>query len=602
MEEEKTPVMTSTRERRFSVLSLFDIGALALAFIGGFFSFLGGLVHETNVFEVALLPDMVCRSICFAFVFAFCLYVITLLVFRWADYVSRRAPYETGVSDVAFASGVTGNARCFVGKLFYRCEPITFTESMKRLMLPFWGIAFLCWIPWLIIYWPGSMRDDTIAQLLQSSGLHGYYTQHPIFDTFFFDIFWSVGEVLGNLRYGLGAYSIFQALALSLVAALVLCYLRKIGTPRFFIIISLVFFSTSYVVVGVVPTMGKDSLHAVFMAPLALFFIEGCRTRGTVFRRKTVLALFMIFIALSVMTKRTGLAVIICGTLFLIIVSKGNRLRIFISTLIAVLLVQCVWNPLSVRFTGADETPGREVYGLITQPIGRVQAKNPDGITEHERELLSGFMDVEAAGDLYNPWRTDETVWSYKDDSTLGDKIDAVKAWCSIGLRNVKEYVKAYVGFTYGWFYVWQAFSYPVDSQYLFTERYMEQWHSYNENPRNIDDILSPLQEPMERPQWANDAAKDLSEQGRQRYGNPLKSMALYVTYIPLIIGSYLLTRKRWHGLAAWTFLGFDVVSLYLSPLALFWYPAVVYFMIPAFSGLIFVPDPSNGEIGRTRI
>lgn len=596
VEEEKTPVMTSAGEKRFSALWFFDIGALVLALIGGLLTFLGGLAHETNVFEVTLVPDMVRESIVFALIFAICLYVIALLVFRWADRVSRSASYGTGVSDAALDADITEKIRHFAGTLLYRCEPMTFTASMRRLMLPFWGIAFLCWSPWLIIYWPGSMRDDTIAQLLQSSGLHGYYTQHPLFDTFFFDIFWRIGEVLGDLRYGLGAYSIFQALALSLVVALVLCYLRKIGTPWLFIIISLVFFSTSYIVVGVVPTMGKDSLHAVFMAPLALLFIEGCRTRGAVFRRKPVLALFMILIALSIMTKRTGLAVIICGALFLIIIAKGNRLKVFISTLVAVLLVQCVWNPISVRFTGAEESPGKEVYGLITQPIGRVQAKNPAGITEHERELLSGFMDVEAAGDLYNPWRTDETVWSYKDDATLGDKIDAVKAWCSIGLRNIKEYVKAYVGFTYGWFYVRQAFSYPGDSQYLFTDGYMEQWHGYNEDPRKIDDILNSLREPMDRPQWVNDVAKGLREQGQQRYGDPLKSMALYVTYIPLAIGLYLLTRRRWRGLAAWTFLGFDVVSLYLSPLALFWYPVAVYFMLPAFNGLIFIPEPRNDE------
>lgn len=598
MKEKETPSIIAGREV-FSALWFFDAGALILAFIGVFLTVLGGLAHEINVFHTTIDLKMVGRSIGFALFFAFCLYMAVLLTFRWADYASWHVSSRIGVRDIASANGITGKAKNFAGVLLYRCEPMTFTESVRRLMLPFWGITFLCWIPWLIIYWPGSMRDDTIAQLLQSSGLHGYYTQHPLFDTFFFGIFWKIGDALGDLRYGLGAYSIFQTLTLSMVVALVLCYLRKIGVPRLFVFISLVFFSTSYVIVGVVPTMSKDSLHAVFMVPLALLFIEGCRTRGTVFRRKPVVVLFVALIALSVMTKRTGLAVIVCGALFLIVTSKGNRLRIFISTLIAVLLVQCVWNPVSARFTDADESPSKEVYGLITQPIGRVQARNPAGITEHERELLSDFMDVEAAGDLYNPWRTDETVWSYKEDATLEDTIDAIKAWRGIGLRNIEDYVIAYTGFTYGWFYVRQAFSYPSDLRYLFTDGYMEQWRSYNENPAKIDDLLSSLRKSINRPQWVKDAVQDLSEQGQQKYGNPLKSMALYVTYIPLAAGLYLLTRKRWHNLAAWLFLGFEIVSLYLSPMALFWYPIAVYFMLPAFIGLIFVPDLQDGKAGK---
>ena len=577
----------------------FDAGILTLALSGGFLTALGGLAHEINVFHTTINLDMVGRSCGFALFFAFCQYVIVLLTFRWADYAARRTSSRTDVSDVESTDDITGKTKYFFSTLFYRCEPMTFTASVRRLMLPFWGIVFLCWIPWLVIYWPGSMRDDTIAQLLQSSGLHGYYTQHPLFDTFFFGVFWKIGDALGDLRYGLGIYSIFQALALSMVVALELCYLRKLGVPRLFVSISLIYSSTSYVVVGVVPTMSKDSLHAVFMVPLALLFIEGCRTQGIIFRRKPVLVLFVALIALSAMTKRTGLAVIICGTFFLIITSKSNRLRIFISTLIAILLVQCVWNPISIRFTSADETPSKEVYGLITQPIGRVQARNPAGITEHERELLSDFMDVEAAGDLYNPWRTDETVWSYKEGATLGDTIDAIKAWCSIGFRNIEDYVIAYTGFTYGWFYVRQSFSYPVDSQYLFTDEYMDQWRSYNEDPSKVDDLLSSLHKPVDHPQWVRDMTQDLPEQGQQEFGNPVKSMALYVTYIPLAIGLYLLTRKRWHNLAAWSFLGFGIVSLYFSPMALFWYPIAVYFMLPAFGCLIFVPELQGGKTER---
>lgn len=161
-------------------------------------------------------------------------------------------------------------------------RPTTLSTSLRARFLSYLLTIAIAWLPWLILTWPGSMRDDTLAQYLQSSGLHHYYTQHPLFDTLTFGLFWHIGSALGSHLIGQAPYTVTQAVLLAAGCALLLCYIRKIGSPRWLIGLGLVYLATNYVVVGAITTMGKDSLHAVFYLPLAVLFVEACLTCGSV--------------------------------------------------------------------------------------------------------------------------------------------------------------------------------------------------------------------------------------------------------------------------------------------------------------------------------
>lgn len=87
-------------------------------------------------------------------------------------------------------------------------RPTTLSTSLRARFLPYLLTLAIAWLPWLILTWPGSMRDDTLAQYLQSSGLHHYYTQHPLFDTLTFGLFWHIGSALGSPLIGQALYTV----------------------------------------------------------------------------------------------------------------------------------------------------------------------------------------------------------------------------------------------------------------------------------------------------------------------------------------------------------------------------------------------------------
>ena len=499
-------------------------------------------------------------------------------------------------------------------------RPTTLSTSLRARFLPYLLTLAIAWLPWLILTWPGSMRDDTLAQYLQSSGLHHYYTQHPLFDTLTFGLFWHIGSALGSPLVGQALYTVTQAVLLAAGCALLLCYIRKIGSPRWLIGLGLVYLATNYVVVGAITTMGKDSLHAVFYLPLAVLFVEACLTRGSVLARRPVAFAFVILLFATIVSKRTALIIVLCAGCCLLTVCtpKGARRRAFACLAVAIVVAQGVWTPLSAAATHANRSPGREVWGLVTQPVARLAHDDPSAIDKVQRRRLNAIMDLDWAAAGINPHRTDETFRTLREHPrpTTAQQLAALQVWAQLGLAHPTEYATAYAGVTRGWWDPRVNFAYPTDSDYLFTPSYLRQWASFltegawkhtsdgdadtvaAERLAAIEHDLAPLRGTSDKPQWQKNILRAIHRWVRSdghvgvRKGNPLTSMALYVTWIPLAAGLALVVRpeRRRYGpaLAAYGLLAFTVLSLYASPVALFWYPIPVFLTLPLFVVLPF--------------
>lgn len=558
---------------------LVDVAALGCAVMIMLLETVCSVMDQTEMFATPITQQIIQQASVSGIIRGVVMYVIMRLVFLWADF-AQGLRTDT--------NGETKRWRRYVSYVLARRDRMTMQQSMRQRFMPYMAVILMCWIPWIVVCWPGSLRDDTIAQLMQSSGHHEYFTQHPLFDTLVFGLFWNIGESLGHMIYGLAIYTVVQAVLFAAGLAFLFCYVRKCGVPRLYMWLGMLFAATNYLVVGAVPTMGKDSFHTIFFIPAAVIFVETCLTKGAVLRRMPVMVTFVVLLALCIASKRTALVIVVLALALLLIAAKENRRNVLAVLISSVVLVQFVWNPISVVVTHAAPFSNRETAAYITQPIGRVASQRPDGITAEERQQLSGFMDVDEAGKLYVPYRSDETVWTYNEQATTADKVNAIKAWAAIGMRNPDEYAKAYSALMLNWANMDFSFTYPTDADYVFTDGYMKQWATWTRTPEESERLLQPLMGTSIKAAWKHDA-----EQWVQQFTkhNPFTSVGLYVTCIPLALGWYLLVRRRWTALVAWSFLAWTILSLYVSPLVLFWYAIPVYLVLPLFGALPFMNE-----------
>lgn len=487
------------------------------------------------------------------------------------------------------ASPQSSNAHSLYAYWMTPTEPDTFGHVLRRDGWRWFVAIIACWLPWVLICLPGVVRDDTIAQFMQSSGNFPYYSQHPLFDTLVFGLFWRAGEALGGLKVGMSLYVAAQMLAFAAGVAIVLCFLRKRGAARSVLLATLLFFGFAPGIAGAVPTMAKDSIHAVFLLPLAVLFAEACLTRGRVLERIPFCVALVALIALAALSKRTSTMAIAVAFLVLIVMAKGwgRRLIAAVCLVLALVLAQGVVEPALEQATHAQISPSKEVMADVLQPIARVQRLHPERITPQEREALAGATDLEAAGHNYVEWRTDEVSWTVNPQATAGDKLRAIGAWVTIGLRNPGEYVKAYGNMTLGWYYPHGSAFYGWHSEGTFNPQYMVQWSGFVQPPATAEQVLGPLRGTDRKSPWRVQAG--LLADRLQNY-SARNALAYYATWLPLALLAYGLSRRRWRAVGAGVFLGAHVLVLYASPLAFVWYLLPVAFLLPLFAGVNALP------------
>ncbi|BAR06184.1 Uncharacterised protein [Scardovia inopinata] len=462
-------------------------------------------------------------------------FVLTMVVLLWAGRVSRpfrpRNPGSTSNTD-RLSNRSRSSKLSFI---FGPSSPMTFGRAFRRYGWIFWLSILISWVPVLMTAWPGALRDDTLAQFFQSQNVRGYYTRHPLMGTFIFGLFWKAGEALGNITLGLVFYIIVQAVALSLCSALVLSYMRKCGTPLFFIWLSLLYFAASYQTSAAVPTMSKDSLWAIVMTPFALIFIEACQTRGRILKRRPVLISFIILAFLVMTIKRTGQILVLASGffLFLLVVFSGRQsavrttrgkillaARVLLAFLLPALVTAGIWNPLSIKAVQASSWEPVEFYGLFTQPLARLYKANPQSVSAGQRKEINRYMDLSIAAEAYNPSRMDETMYTSRRRVLSGKIVDFIKLWAKIGLSsraNSSQYLKAYLSVWRGWFSLQNDEGYPTESAYIFTPSYMQQWGREVEGPDkaflSTAHLRAGIYRGMEsRTFWASQVAGGLKE------------------------------------------------------------------------------------------
>ncbi|OZG66315.1 hypothetical protein BHAP_0177 [Bifidobacterium hapali] len=510
--------------------------------------------------------------------------------------------------------------------------PSTLRQALQARFVPYTLMLLVAWAPYLTLIWPGALRDDTLAQYLQTAGLHRYYTQHPLFDTLIFGLFWKLGDAAGSPLIGEAIYTTVQVMLLAAGCSLILCYIRKLGVPRWLRVIGLIYLATSYVVVGAVGTMGKDSLHTVFFLPAAVLFVETCLTRGRVLARQPVAVAFVVVLFATIASKRTALVIVICaGVCLLIACDRGRRRRHAACCLVlAIVFAQVIFAPIAAAATHANHSPSREIWGIVTQSVTQVARDYPSAISQDQRAALDAIMNLDRATLEMKPYRSNETFQTLRTDPSpsASERFAALRVWVQLGLAYPGEYFKAWSGPIRGWWDPHVNFAYPTDSDYLLRGGYLRQWATFLPEDagilhdgiatRNADDIadadtraalrvtqithdLAPLMGTSRKAQWQRDMLEHVRHWVRDN--NPLTAMALYVTWIPLLTGVILLIqtimeRRRLHRdtsgvsaypsgrCAAFSLLVFTMLSLYASPEALFWYPIPVFCSLPLFTAL----------------
>ncbi|WP_270273806.1 DUF6020 family protein [Bifidobacterium dentium] len=349
-------------------------------------------------------------------------------------------------------------------------EPKSSKPVFEKLRLLFsfkWGwrqfilvaaVILLCWMPYLLLTYPGIIWYDTGQQLMQWFGLPNTFTDgshwsdhHPVFDTLFFGIFAELGKFVGSVDRGLFLCSVTLAVLSTTSFTTVIVYCRRLGARWRICFTSMLFFALFPVIPMFSMSLVKDSVFVPFFIWFALICVEIARTRGVCLRRPSIMIAFMLIVLLMGLTKKTGMyvALICCLALFFTVLGK-YRLRVG-AVLLTELVVMLLFIPKVVFPAFCIQEGGKqEMLSIPFQQSALEVKRHKSDIDSKDLEAITNILGEDVA-DRYQWWAADN-VKGYTWDSDKDQYLDEyAKAWVCGLVKHPGTYIEAYLAMQEGW-------------------------------------------------------------------------------------------------------------------------------------------------------
>ena len=371
--------------------------------------------------------------------------------------------------------------------------------NILRLSLLFFAVYFF----YLLVFYPGATTGDTLYQIedlvtgtapMPYPSTYGKETvsalmidSNPVVTTLVFTLFYQLGVLLGDANRGLFLYALLQSASMSVLFAVIICYMDRLQVSKTIALCSTVFYA-SPVVASFAVTMGKDPLFSlcfVLYYHLFVWIVLKPSEEGGSAKQWFLLTLFSVLIALM---NKKGMALAALANLCLLFFVPGKKkLMAVLSALLPILIIGVLMP--QILFPALNIYPGgrQETLGVALQQTALSLIEHPERYSEEEKELYFSLLDLsqEELEEVYSPVLADpiKNRFSYDTDP---EKVQAyLKMWARHLPQEAGTYLRATLSLSGGYFSphkVFNVYQYTPYSEVLGAFSQPEQTESLRGN------------------------------------------------------------------------------------------------------------------------
>ncbi|MDR2108631.1 MAG: DUF6020 family protein [Coriobacteriales bacterium] len=326
----------------------------------------------------------------------------------------------------------------------------------RRSVLVDAAILFICYIPWLILLYPGGAAYDAVAQVFQIEGSGALRPEvyegtppgwvsdtHPVLHTLLLAIFFKAGVFLGSQNLGLFFYCVFQAAVQAVCFSIACSYLNRLSVPKILRIASLAFFALYPAVASSTAIIFKDHIFSPLYVLYFIGVIHIVQTRAACLARRRNLVALIVICLLLAMLKKTGLHVVVLTGLVLLVVYRRHFKGLLLAVAAPLAMLGVIYP--AVIFPLFHVVPGgfQEVMGPLLQQTARVVTFKGSEIPKAEREAIDKVVPYVDLDHLYQPTISDHVKGNFHQRATASDLAGYLAVWASQGLRYPQLYAEA---------------------------------------------------------------------------------------------------------------------------------------------------------------
>ena len=464
------------------------------------------------------------------------------LVCRWLEGGNRAEGKRMAAFFTRVSSGRLGRA--------YRGRPLLFVT----------GALLLCWSPYLLIFFPGTVVWDMAEMLAMQEGLRAMTNWHPVLLTWAFSGLVRLGRLFSGDNLGVFCYTLIQSALLAYALARALELARRLGASRLFRLCALLFFAASPVFASFAQAVGKDTLYAALVLLFTVQTVEWLKFGGQKARAAIALGVTALCLCL---VRNNGLYVLLPTAVMLAIALRGKLRWLAAGALGAALALVFAFNGVLVPALGITDATASGIYSVAFQQSAR--ALRDTAVTAEEYAAIDQVLDAEHLAALYEPNISDPVKYTFRQYG-LGREAEKAalsqyrKAWLSMLKKYPLTYLEAFVAGSTGYY----AFTPKIDAartyHYQGGTRFLFETVAAGDDPLDLHTVQPPA--------FAGARAL-LAMYARGWRRVPILELFLFCasyTWLLLIAALSLLRQRRARDLIAFLPAFFTLLACTISP------------------------------------
>ncbi len=410
------------------------------------------------------------------------------------------------------------------------------------------GFLLLCWSPFLVAFFPGTIIWDMGEMLGQLYGLREMSTWHPVFTTWLFGACVWLGRLLAGDNLGAFLFTLLQTITLAYALAESVRFLHRLGLPVVWRLLALAFFGLSPIFGSFAQAVGKDTLYTAALLLFALRAAEGLHFGALNGKRLWGLGAWAL---LACLLRTNGLYVVLGTAAVLLPFWLGRRgLRPACGALLAALALAFGFNGLLLPALHIKDATASGIYSVLFQQSARTLRDHAATVTPAEMAEIDRVLDAQALPALYEANISDPVKYTFRQyGQGRQAETEALaryrQTWLAMLQKYPLTYLEAFIAGGSGYY----AFTPKIDAARTFNYqggiRFVFETYALGDDPRYLHTT---------QPAALAGVRTLLAAWARGWRRVPLLELLLFCpTYTWLLAAAChaLLRRRRWRDAAA---------------------------------------------------
>ena len=316
-----------------------------------------------------------------------------------------------------------------------------------------WIVMLLCWLPYVLSFFPGNMTGDSVLQLEQAAGTLPLSDAHPVMHTAVFALCIRLTAWLGIPHAAVACCSTLQALGMTAILVYACQFLvRALRVPGWQAALAYAFFALLPVhpLLGI--TLWKDVPHAGTVLLLVLQLMAFTLTPREAFASRRRCAALIVILFFFATLRHNGLYSCIVLLPWFVWRFRAYARRALAICLTTAALLALYRGPVLGLLQPARGSAA-EALSIPLQQLARVVTYESDRLSASDRDAIAEILPYAELPQLYHPQISDPVKARFDADAFRR----APGRYAALWLRLVAEYpllsLDAFLCNNYGYWY-----------------------------------------------------------------------------------------------------------------------------------------------------